>query len=928
METLPSGTVTFLFTDIEGSTKLAQGHPDTWESLRARHHAILSEAIETHNGYVFQIIGDAFCSAFHTAKDGLNAALAAQRKLQIEFQSESPIKVRMGLHTGSAQTHGNEYRGYMTMARVQRVMSVSNGGQILLSNASAELIHNELSETITLRDMKEHRLKGLLNPERLWQVVAPDLQQNFPPLQSLAEIPNNLPGQLTTFVGREREVEQIKKRLEKNRLVTLTGSGGVGKTRLSIQVATELLSASPNGVWLVELAPITDPDFVTRAICGVLDITLPGNASPLTVLTEYLHAKKVLLVIDNCEHLIQTCAQICASLLHACPNLRILASSREALGSDGENSYHVPSLSLPDPKSGLAVIERTESVKLFMDRATAVLPEFELNESNASSVAQICKRLDGIPLAIELAASRVKLLNVEQIASRLDDAFRLLTGGSRTALPRQQTLRALIDWSYNLLSEPEKILFRRLAVFAGGWTLEAAESVCSGVGIAPEDVLDLMAHLVDKSLVVVTREGSESRYRRLETIRQYAREKLAESGESETLRNRHLEYFGGLVERFEPGLRGPDQVSLMDRLEIELDNLRAALDWTLDHNASAGIRLASQLKWFWHICNHENEGVNWLVKFLIEETEPLSIRSNFGVGVFDHAKGLITLSYLAGNLGEIQIGILCAIEGLALCEKMGDAEQGPLLAECYYLLSAVAVLSGDLDRAKTLAEKSLTLYQRLGDKFGIAEVQSNRLLPIALRSGELETAHILSEANLAIRYEIGDQDGITYELFQGGIVAMHQKNYEQAQKLFLAAIDASQLGRSVYILGLSLGDLGVTYLLEGEMERARSYFLQVAKLALDKRFYIHKALTACLFALYDFETKQYRKFIQLMSFLENKNFLAMYLYGRPILETTIQKNTAIAHAKVGEEIFRKADLEGKAMTLDQAFDYALEGFDE
>lgn len=929
MEAFPSGTVTFLFTDIEGSTKLAQEHPEEMPALLARHNEILHQCIHDQNGYVFQVVGDSFSAAFHFASDALNAALTAQQSLQNEPWNPAPIKVRMGIHTGTAQlTDENLYLGYTTLASSQRIMSAGHGGQVLLSGATYELICNSLPPNIELMDLGENQLKDLLRPEHLYQLNISGLQTNFPPLKVSNNFRTNLPAQLTSFIGREKEVEQIRNRLKKNRLVTLTGSGGVGKTRLSIQAASELLNEYPNGVWLVELAPITDPDFVARTICSVLDITLPGNASPLTVLTEYLHAKKALLIMDNCEHLIQTCAQICDSLLHACPNLRIIASSREALGIDGENSYHVPSLSLPDPKSGLAIIEGTESVKLFIDRATALLSEFVLNESNASSIAQICKRLDGIPLAIELAASRVKLLNVEQIASRLDDAFRLLTGGSRTALPRQQTLRALIDWSYNLLSEPEKILFRRLAVFAGGWTIEAAESVCSGNGIKPEDVLDLMAHLVDKSLVVVTREGTESRYRRLETIRQYAREKLAESGESEALRNRHLEYFGELVERFEPGLRGPDQVNLLDGLEIELNNLRAVLEWTLDHNASAGVRLASELKWFWHIRNHESEAVNWLGKFLIEETEPLSKRSDLAIGVFDQAKALITLSYLAGNLGEIQKGMLCATEGLALCEKMGETESGPLLAECYYLLSAGAVLSGDLVQAKTLAEKSLTLYQRIGDKFGIAEVQSNRLIPIALRFGELETAHLLSESNLTIRHEIGDQDGITYELFTGGIVAMHQKNYEQAQKLFLAAIDASQLGRSIYILGLSLGDLGVTHLLKGEMEQAREYFLRVAKLALDKWFYIHKALTACLFALYDFETKQYRKFIRLMSFLENRNFLSMYLYSRPILETTLQKNMAIARAEVGEKIFKQAEEEGKAMTLDQAFDYALEGFDE
>ena len=923
---VPTGTVTFLFTDIEGSTSLAREYPDAWESMHDRHNSILRGAVESHHGFIFETLGDAFCMAFHNVRDGLNAAIEAQRQLQNEDWENTPIKVRMGLHTGSAELIDNDYRGYLTMAKVQRVMSVAYGGQILLSNASAELIKNELHNGITLRDMKEHRLKEFSDPEHLWQIVAADLQQDFPPLQSLVEIPNNLPLQLSTFIGREKEVGQIKKRIEKNRLMTLTGSGGVGKTRLSIQVATELMTEYPNGVWLVELAPITDPALVTQTMCATLNVTPRDNTPALTVLKDFLKQKKALLVMDNCEHLIDTCAQICDSLLQVCPNLHIIVSSREALGLDSENIYHVPSLSLPDNQSGLAAIKESDAVKLFMERATAVLSEFELAESNALFIVQICKRLDGIALAIELAASRVKLLKVEQIASRLDDAFRLLTGGSRTALPRQQTLRALIEWSHNLLSEPEKILFRRLAIFASGWTMEAAEFVCSGDGIESEEVLDLMAHLVDKSLVVIVYEGTESRYRMLETIRQYGREKLAESGESETLRNRHMKFFCQLVERIEQGLRGPDQVSLMDGLENELDNLRTALEWSLDHNVSAGTRLASQLKWFWHIRDHENEGVNWLDKFLIEETEYLSIKSNLALSVFDQVKALQVLAYLAGNLGKIQKATLCATESLVLCEKIGGTEGGLLIAESYHLVGSVAVLSGDLGRAKTLAEKSLVSYQRIGDKFGMAEVQSNLLLVIALRSGALENAHILSDSNLAIRYEIGDKDGITYGLHLGGLVAMHQKDYERAQKLFLAAIDASQLGRSDYVLGLSLSDLGIVYLLKGEVGQAREYFLQVAKLA--KWFHIHKALSICVLALYNFEKKQYRKFILLMGFLKSKNPLAIYLYLHPMIEMILQKNIVVAQEALGEESFKQAESEGKAMTLDQAFDYGLEEFDE
>jgi predicted ATPase/class 3 adenylate cyclase len=700
----PTGTVTFLFTDIEGSTKLAQQYPDQWESLRARHHAILQSAMEMFNGYVFQIIGDAFCVTFHTARDGLCAAIEAQRKLQAEDWGDTPIRVRMGLHTGSAELRGTDYRGYLAMATVQRVMSVAYGGQMLLSNTSADLLHNELPDGITLLDLKEHRLKGLREPEHLWQVVAADIQQNFPPLQSIKEIPNNLPVQLTSFIGREKEVEQIRKRLEKNRLVTLTGSGGVGKTRLSIQVASELLAEFPNGVWLVELAPITDPALVAQTVCTALDVTPQGNTPALTVLTGYLKQKKILLVIDNCEHLIDASAQLCESLLHACPSLRILASSREALGIDGENAYRVPSLSLPNPQDTLQKIGDSEAVKLFMERANASLPEFEITGANALVVAQICQRLDGIALAIELAASRVKMLNVEQIAARLDDAFRLLTGGSRTALPRQQTLRALIDWSYNLLTTEEQTALRGLSVFIGGWTLEAAESVCEN-----SNMLDLLTHLVDKSLVIVDYSHNDKpRYYLLETIRQYAREKLAERSETKSVRDRHFAYFLSLAERAEPQVQGPEQLIWFDRLELELDNFRAALEWSLEAGetgAEAGLELASSLWWFSFMRTFQDQGR------LLEQ----ALRaSNISTDPLKRANALVRLAWV--NFYDETAGD----EGLALARSLGSTGRESL-ALALFGRAAWLVYQNDNAGGIALFEEGLILFRELGNLWGICE---------------------------------------------------------------------------------------------------------------------------------------------------------------------------------------------------------------
>jgi len=439
MDSLPSGTVTFLFTDIEGSTKLAQEHPDIWEKLRERHHAILQSAMDAHKGYVFQIIGDAFCVAFHTTSDGLNAAIDAQHKLQTEDWGETPIKVRMGLHTGSAERRETDYRGYLTMAKVQRVMSVAYGEQILLSNTSADLIHDELPEGITLRDMKEHRLKGWTTSEHLWQVVATDLRQDFPSLSTLNIIPNNLPVQMTSFVGREQEIAEIKQLLAKTRLVTLTGSGGTGKTRLSLQVATEVIDRFKDGAWLIEFAPITDPTLVPNTVASILGVREESGRPLMTTLMDWLNDRELLIIFDNCEHLLDACARFTDSVLHVSRTTRILASSREALGIAGETAYRVPSLPTPNPKQQLEIeqLEKYESVQLFIERVAQTLPTFKVTNTTSPAVTQICHRLDGIPLAIELAAARVKVLSVEQIAERLDDRFRLLTGGSRTALPRR-----------------------------------------------------------------------------------------------------------------------------------------------------------------------------------------------------------------------------------------------------------------------------------------------------------------------------------------------------------------------------------------------------------------------------------------------------------------------------------------------------------
>jgi len=779
----PTGTVTFLFTDIESSTKLAQDHPDQWEDWRHRHHAILYSAIERSNGFIFQIIGDAFCAAFHTAGDALRAAVIAQQGLVAGKWGQAAIKVRMGIHTGKAEIQGgSEYQGYLTMSWVQRVMSVAYGGQILLSNATCELIRGELPEGTSLLDMQEHRLKGLLNPEHLWQVFSAGLQKEFPPLQSLNDIPNNLPIKLTTFIGRENEITELKNELKEHLLVTLTGSGGTGKTRLSLQVAAEVLDSFPQGVWFLELAPVTDPALVPNTLANLLGLRESEDTkqSVEELICGYLRSRKVLLVFDNCEHLIDACARLVDQLLRACKDLRILASSREALGVEGEMAWHVPSLSMPDIKKLPAIeqLSQYEAVRLFIERAVLVQPHFSLTNENAPAVAQICARLDGIPLAIELAAARANVLTVEQITKRLDDRFRLLTGGARTALPRQQTLRAMIDWSYNLLSQEESLLFRRLAVFVGGWTLEAAESVCGGSGLDPMQILDLLSQLVKKSLVNMEDVNGESRYRRLETIRQYAREKLFETEEAAHIRDAHLDYFIEFAEQGFLELLGRNDLVWIEKLENENDNLRSALSWSLESpgvDPQKALQMSGALQDFWDIRGYITEGWQWISAALKKAPE---------VPTTQRCRALIGAGLFSIRLSRDKESLKYAQESLALARQLDHAP--------FTIISL-------FDTANLMPDFSES-SKRFKESIALARVTPPpNYLAFILSSGAVGLAKDFSETMAFIKeaYHIAEEQGNTRQLawvlWEYGGIEMRSGNYVSATTLLQKGLQLSRL---------------------------------------------------------------------------------------------------------------------------------------
>ncbi len=556
----PSGTVTFLFTDIEGSTIRWERAPAAAREGIATHDTILRQVFEAHQGHIFKTIGDAFCVAFSRAGDAAETAIQAQFALG-QADPDNQLPVRMALYSGETDERDGDYFG-RPVNRAARLLGAGHGGQILVGQTTAELIRDDLPKEVLLRDLGSHRLKDLQHPERIYQLQHPALRSDFPSLRSLETRPHNLPRQLSSFVGRANETKQVKELLAGACLLTITGEGGSGKTRLALQVAAELLEDYPDGVWLVELAPILDPALIAQSIAASLGIREQPGMDLVESILGSLQTKRLLLILDNCEHLNDTgaCARIVARLLTSSTGLRVLATSREALELVGETQWRIPTLFLPASQSDVTArsVGRYESVRLFVERATAVRSSFALTNSNAPSVLRICRAVDGIPLAIELAAARISAMSPMQIIERMESTgkFPLLTGGLKTAPTRQQTLRAAFDWSYDRLTESEKTLLHRLTVFSGGWSLPAAERVCSEGGLEEWQILDLLSSLAGKSMVVVDPErGGETRYRLLETIREYVHGIQADQGGIEALRDSHRDYFLEVAEEAEPHLQ-------------------------------------------------------------------------------------------------------------------------------------------------------------------------------------------------------------------------------------------------------------------------------------------------------------------------------------------------------------------------------------
>ncbi len=870
----PTGTVTLLLTDIERSTELLQRLGDSgYARLLVECRQLIRSASRREGGREFGSQGDALLMVFPRARDAVAAAIAAQgAMLRHAWPGGAGPAVRMGLHTGEPGTVAGEYVG-LDVHRTARVCAAGHGGQILLSTTTGSLVRDSLPEGAALRSLGSHRLKGLQHPEQISQIVHPDLPDQFPPPRSLDAFPNNLPRQLTIFVGREREIAEVKRLLSTARILMLTGSGGCGKTRLALEVAADLIDAYSDGVWLVELAALAEPDLVLHTMATALGVREVSGRTLLATLIDYLQTRELLLVLDNCEHLLAACASLVESLARACPRLRVLATSREPLGIPGETVWRVPSLSLPDPGGTppMDQLMQYEAIRLFIERAASVQPAFALTSENARTVVAVCRRLDGIPLAIELAAARMRALSVDQIAARLDERFKLLTGGARTALPRHQTLRGALDWSYDLLSPPERALLRRLSVFAGGWTLEAAEVVGTGDGVEGSEILDLMTQLVFKSLVLMDTYGAHVRYRLLETVRQYGRDRLDELGEGAGVRTRQLHWFLGLVERAEPELSGADQSLWLDRLEEEHDNLRAALEWSKagPNNGDMGLRLARGLWQFWYVRGHYSEGRAWL------ET---TLAHSRGASASERAKALAGTGFLADRQGDYGGSITLCTESLNAFRGLGDRSG---MAQVLHVMGMVAEHQGDYDRAKSLFMESLDLGRQTGDKRRMA-ISLNAIGEVARCQEGYAAARSSYEESLVLSREIGDKRNIAIALGNLGHVALHQADHERAAMLFRQALGLAQ--QLVYRLGIAeyLAGLGGVAAAEGRYARA-------ARL------------------------------------LASADYLLGFVGGRlePADRAEYERSVAAIRASLGEAEFEAAWTEGNEMPLEQAIQYAL-----
>jgi predicted ATPase len=962
---LPGGTVTFLFTDIEGSTKLLKRLRDLYSTLLGEHREILRSAFVQWNGHEVDSRGEEFFVAFPRATDAVAAAVNAQRELAAHTWLEGvDVRVRIGLHTGEPWVADEGYVG-IDVHRAARIANAGHGGQVLLSETTAALVMDELPEGVTLLDLGRHRLKDVRRTEQIRQLVIDGLPAEFPPLKSLEALPSgtpgekrrhNLPAELTPFIGRETELVEIGEMLRDPsiHLLTLVGVGGMGKTRLALHTAAGLIEDFPDGVWLVEFAKLRDPELVPQHAAAVLGVSAQEAVEGRDVgdvLTSYMQDKKLLMLLDNCEHLIEACAGLAENLLRECPEVKLFATSRENLGIPGETSFIVPSMKVPPEVSLPQEIETYEATRFFIDRAVAALPVFQPTSDNSASIANICRRLDGVPLAIELAAVRVKILAPEQIEDLLQDRFRLLTGGPRTALERHQTLRATMDWSFGLLTEPEQFLLTRLSVFAGGWTLEDAERLVQDDLGTRTDILDLLSNLVDKSLITVEHKHGLARYGMLETVRQFSAEFLAASGDEDEFRRRHANLYIKLAEEADPKLRGADQLEWLEILEDEHENLRAALGWSIaSDRANDAARLVGALGWFWFIRGYWEEAWRWLTMSLDMVTDPeprLRAKALYRAGGLEVIRG-----NLAGPSELVK-------EALDICTNNGD-EEG--MAWCRNLLGQATTFDKlDLDEGIANITKSIELFQSLGDEWGVA--WSTRYLgQMAEIEEDIDRSIALQKEALQRFEDLGDVWNVAHSLFLLGGTLRDHGDFHEAKKIYLESYAKCELVDDKVMEAHALQGLGMVALEMEHYREADEYLrdgLEILQRIGDETCASRSLGRLARVAQHDGDYDQAAEFLRgsLLGFkklnrkdeitrclarfaalaeIEGHNKRAARLLGAalvsragsqtwipPLVRGEFEDQAAALREIMGNEDFEGVYAEGAAMSFDEAIAYAL-----
>jgi predicted ATPase/class 3 adenylate cyclase len=905
-------TLTFLFTDIEGSTLLLrQVGQDAYARVLADHHRLIRAGIAAHGGREIATEGDGFFVVFASASDGVAAVVEMQVGLgEHEWPAGEQIRVRMGLHCGEAMETQTGLVGF-DVHRASRVAGVAHGGQVVLSETAAALVRNVLGGGTSLRDLGPHRLKDLGHPERLFQLQAPGLESEFPRLRSLdhPELANNLPARSATFIGRDRELAEVRGLVESSRLVTLTGAGGAGKTRLAWQVAAELLDGSGDGVWLVELAAVSDQAAVAAAIIDALGIAAQPGQSALGTLVDALASQETLIVLDNCEHLIDACADVVSAVLRSCHRVHVIATSREPVGVEGEAIYRVPSLSLPDLED-VASPERSDAVALFLERVRAQGVDLVLDEASGPLVASVCRRLDGMPLAIELAAARLRSLSLVDLEQRLDHRFRLLTGGSRGALPRQQTLLATVQWSYSLLSSAEQTVLRRFSVFVDGFDLEAVEAVCGLDGIDGYEMADLLASLVDKSLVVAEPRGQGLRYQLLETIRQFAAERLIDQPqEAAALSRAHLAYFLAVAEQAAPHLSGPDPGPWLRRLDTDQGNARRALENAINERGQTQtvLRLVKAMRRHWWMRSRRVEILAPILP-VIERPEAREDPQLLG-------EALVSLT-LAGIYVDLQTARRLAQQAVQIGRELDDA---PLLVPALRALAYTYWFGGDAVSGLPVANESVQRAKALGDDLLLGE-SLTVCLACTRAVDPANTDAVLREAVACLQR--------TNDLYMSAVLrnnasvdALHAGDFVAAREHLERAFEAFE---AMGVANFNVrGNLGMVLREEGQLDQARELVedgLRISRRAGDRYGLGYSLL--CL-ALIAGDQNDWRRAAELhgaaQSFLDQIGQPWLVLYYARVREASVD----FARAALSEDQFQRAYDRGYRLNSDTAIRLAL-----